>query len=152
MKNTTLIIIVLFLYGCGYSSIYLNQKTSNFKINITKMEGNREMNGLIKNELRLYSNKNSNNIYNVKINTNFKKETLTKDSSGNITDYTLSITSKFQLESNNRIQSITIKDSADIKNLSNSYDQDTSEKNIKINFASIIREKLLSKIVSNNDN
>ena len=150
MKNTILIIIVLFLYGCGYSSIYLNQSFNDIKINITKTEGDREMNNLIKNELKLYSNKDSTNIYNLKINTVYKKEILTKDSSGNIQDYTLSVISKFELDNKKRL--IIIKDSADIKNQSNSFDQNIYEKNIKINFATLIREKLLSKIFTIDDN
>ena len=150
MKNTILIIIVLFLYGCGYSSIYLNQNFNDIKINITKTEGDREMNNLIKNELKLYSNKDSTNIYNLKINTVYKKEILTKDSSGNIQDYTLSVISKFELDNKKRL--IIIKDSADIKNQSNSFDQNIYEKNIKINFATLIREKLLSKIFTIDDN
>ena len=150
MKNTILIIIVLFLCGCGYSSIYLNQNFNDIKINITKTEGDREMNNLIKNELKLYSNKDSTNIYNLKINTVYKKEILTKDSSGNIQDYTLSVISKFELDNKKRL--IIIKDSADIKNQSNSFDQNIYEKNIKINFATLIREKLLSKIFTIDDN
>ena len=150
MKNTILIIIVLFLYGCGFSSIYLGKGFNDIKINITKTEGNREMNNLIKNELKLYSNKDSTNIYNLKINTVYKKEILTKDSSGNIQDYTLSVISKFELD--NKKQLIIIKDSADIKNQSNSFDQNIYEKNIKINFATLIREKLLSKIFTIDDN
>ena len=69
MKNITLIILVLFLYSCGYSSIYKNQKSQNFKINIVEATGNIEMNNLIKNEIKLYSGKNTTNIYNLKINT-----------------------------------------------------------------------------------
>ena len=152
MKNTILIIIVLFLYGCGFSSIYLGKGFNDIKINITKTEGNREMNNLIKNELKLYSNKDSTNIYNLKINTIYKKEVLTKDASGNIQDYTLSITSKFEVELDNEKRLIVIKDSADIKNQSNSFDQNVYEKNIKINFATLIREELLSKIFNIYDN
>ena len=56
MKNITLIILVLFLYSCGYSSIYKNQKSQNFKINIVEATGNIEMNiPLLKSE---YKSKN----------------------------------------------------------------------------------------------
>ena len=67
MKNITLIFLLLFLTACGYSSIYKNQKSIDFKINFQSEEGNDEMNNLIKNEIRLYSNKDSKNIYNLKI-------------------------------------------------------------------------------------
>jgi hypothetical protein len=36
-------------------SIYKNQKSQNFQINIIEMKGDNEMNNLIKNEIKLYS-------------------------------------------------------------------------------------------------
>ena len=103
MKNITLIILVLFLCSCGYSSIYKNQKSQNFKINIVEAKGNIEMNNLIKNEIKLYSNKDSRNIYDVKINSNYTKKILTKNTTGAITDYNLSVISIFSINLKNRI-------------------------------------------------
>ena len=152
MKNITLIILVLFLYSCGYSSIYKNQKSQNFKINIIEATGNNEMNNLIKNEIKLYSGNNATNIYNLKINTEYLKETLTKDSTGLITDYKISATSKFTIDLKENTQVIEIKETINIKNQSDSFEQSAYEKNIKRNFASSIREKLMSEIFNINDN
>ena len=152
MKNITLIILILFLYNCGYSSVYKNQKSQNFRIDIIKTEGDRDMNNLIKNEINLYSNNNSMNTYSLKINTDYKKEILTKNSSGEITDFTLSVTSIFVLEFNGITQYMQFEESIDIKNQSNSFEQNIYEQNIQKNFASSIREKLFSKIYSLNDN
>ena len=152
MKNITLIILVLFLYSCGYSSIYKNQKTQNFKINIIEAKGNSEMNNLIKNEIKLYSGKDTANIYNLKINTDYIKETLTKDSAGLITDYKLSVTSTFTIDLKEKTQVIEIKETINIKNQSDSFEQNTYEKNIKRSFASSIRGKLMLEIFKINDN
>ena len=152
MKNITLIILVLFLYSCGYSSIYKNQKSQNFKINIIEATGNNEMNNLIKNEIKLYSGNNATNIYNLKINTEYLKETLTKDSTGLITDYKISATSKFTIDLKEKTQVIEIKETINIKNQSDSFEQSAYEKNIIRNFASSIREKLISEIYNINDN
>ena len=152
MKNITLIILVLFLYSCGYSSIYKNQKSQNFKINIIEATGNNEMNNLIKNEIKLYSGNNTTNIYNLKINTEYLKETLTKDSTGLITDYKLSTISNFTIDLKENTQVIEIKETINIKNQSDSFEQSAYEKNIKRNFASSIREKLMSEIFNINDN
>ena len=152
MKNITLIILVFFLYNCGYSSIYKNQKIQNFKIKIVELKGDREMNNLIKNEIRLYSNKDSTNIYNLKIDTKYKKEILTKNTSGVITDYTLSVESVFEINSKGKKQIIKIIENINIKNQPDSFEQNIYEKNIKRNFASSIREKLISKILNLNDN
>ena len=152
MKNITLIILILFLYNCGYSSVYKNQKSQNFRIDIIKTEGDRDMNNLIKNEINLYSNNNSMNTYSLKIDTDYKKEILTKNSSGEITDFTLSVTSIFVLKFNDITQNMKFEESIDIKNQSNSFEQNIYEQNIQKNFASSIREKLFSKIYSLNDN
>jgi len=151
MKNITLIILVLFLYNCGYSSIYKNQKVQSFKINIIETKGDREMNNLIKNELKLYSNKNSTKVYELKIDTDYNKEILTKDSSGEITDYTLSVTSTFVINSGEKSQIIKLSENIDIKNQSDSFEQNIYEKNIQRNFASSIRERLILKIINLDD-
>ena len=152
MKNTTLIILILFLYSCGYSSIYKNQTSQNFKINIIEKKGNSEMNNLIKNEIKLYSVKNTTNIYNLKIDTDYKKEILTKNSAGIITDYKLSVTSIFKVDLKGVTKVIELKETINIKNQSDSFEQNTYEKNIKRSFASSIREKLISEILNINDN
>ena len=152
MKNITLVILILFLYSCGYSSIYKNQKSQNFKINIIEATGNIEMNNLIKNEIKLYSGKDTTNVYNLKVNTEYLKETLTKDSTGVITDYKLSVTSTFTIDLKEKTQVIEIKENINIKNQSDSFEQNKYEKNIKRSFASSIREKLISEIYNINDN
>ena len=152
MKNITSIILILFLYSCGYSSIYKNQKSQNFRINIIEAKGNSEMNNLIKNEIKLYSGEDTTNIYNLKIDTDYKKEILTKNSAGIITDYKLSVTSIFRVDLKGVTKVIELKETINIKNQSDSLEQNTYEKNIKRSFASSIREKLISEIFSINDN
>ena len=152
MKNITLIFLLLFLSGCGYSSIYKNQKSLDFKINIISETGDNEMNNLIKNEIILHTNKNSKNIYNLKIDTYYEKKVLTKNSSGVITDYNLSVTSVFIINLKNKNKTFEFEENINIKNQSNTFEQNIYEKNIKSNFASSIREKLISAILSTNDN
>ncbi len=152
MRNITLVIIIMFLFGCGYSSIYQNQKTQNFQINVTDIKGDEVMNNLIKNQIKLYSNKKSNKIYNLTIDTIYVKDILTKNSSGVITDYTLSVTSIFSIDLNNQTKIFKFKEKINIKNQTDTFEQNIYEKNIKRNFASSIKEKLISAILSLNDN
>ena len=123
-----------------------------FKINIIEAKGNSEMNNLIKNEIKLYSGKNTTNIYNLKINTDYIKETLTKDSTGVITDYKLSVISIVTVDLKGMPKVIELKETINIKNQSDSFEQNIYEKNIKRSFASSIREKLMSEIFNINDN
>ena len=152
MKNIAILTFVLFLSHCGYSSIYKNQQSLDFQFNIIKTEGDYEMNNLIKNEIKLYTNTDSQKIYNIKIDTDYTKEVLTKNSSGVITDYNLITTSKVSINLKNQTKIFEFEESINIKNQSDTFEQNIYEKNIKRNFASSIREKLISTILSLNDN
>jgi outer membrane lipopolysaccharide assembly protein LptE/RlpB len=152
MKNIAILTFVLFLSHCGYSSIYKNQQSLDFQFNIIKTEGDYVMNNLIKNEIKLYTNTDSQKIYNIKINTDYKKEVLTKNSSGVITDYNLTTTSEVSINLKDQTKIFEFEESINIKNQSDTFEQNIYEKNIKRNFASSIREKLISTILSLNDN
>ena len=73
MKNIILIFFLLFLNNCGYTSVYKNQKSQDFQINIVEMSGDDTINNLIKNELKFYSNRSSNNDYDISINSQYQK-------------------------------------------------------------------------------
>ena len=152
MRNLALIILILFLSGCGYSSIYKNQQSLDFQLNIIGTDGDYEINNLISNEIKLYSNKDSQNIYDININTDYKKDILAKNSSGVITDYNLSVISVFSINLNNKNKTFKFEENINIKNQSDIFEQNMYEKNIKRNLASSIREKLMSAILVANDN
>ena len=64
MKKTAIFILLILIYGCGYTAVYKNTKTQDLKINVVSAEGNLEMNNLLKNQIKLFSNDNSENIFN----------------------------------------------------------------------------------------
>ena len=152
MKNIAIITFLLFLSHCGYSSIYKNQQYQDFQLNIIETKGDYEMNNLITNEIKLYSNKDAQKIYNIKIDTDYKKNVLTKDSSGVITDYNLSVVSMILIKLKNKNKILKFEENINIKNQTDAFEQNTYEKNIKKNFASSIREKLISAIMNLSDN
>ena len=139
MKNLAIITFVLFLSHCGYSSVYKDQKLLNLRLDIIETKGDYEMNNLITNEIKLYSSKVSQNIYYIKIDTDYEKEVLAKDSTGVITDYNLSITSVVSVDLNNKNKTFKFEENINIKNQTDTFEQNTYEKNIKKNFASSIR-------------
>ena len=148
MKNIILITFLFFVCGCGYTSVYKNLKNQDFQIIITEIEGDRDMNSYIKNQIDLYSNKNSINKFNVTIITEYNKEELAKNTSGSVTDYKLSAKSIFTIYFNEKSKKVIFNESINIKNQTNNFEQDSYEKNIKINFASSLREKMISEILS----
>ena len=67
MKNIILISLLFFIYSCGYTSVYKNLQNQDFQLTITKLQGDRDINNLINNEINLYSNKDSINQFNIEI-------------------------------------------------------------------------------------
>ena len=62
MKKIFLFISIFFIYNCGYSSLYLEGKRDIF-INLKGITGDFELNNYIKNDLKISSDKNSSNIF-----------------------------------------------------------------------------------------
>ena len=148
MKNIIFIIFLFFIYSCGYTSAYKNIKDKDFQIRITEMQGDKEMNNLIKNEIKLYSNRNSLNIFDLAVNTNYSKRVLVKDNAAKITDYELSTSSTITIYYNEKNKKVSFNEIINISNQTDTFDQDMYERDIKKNFASSIREKLISEIIS----
>ena len=143
IKKISILLLVL-LYGCGYSSVYKNNDSIDYNIIITEMTGNITINNLIKNELEIHSNKNSENIYNVKLNTSYSKKIKSKNSSGIASNYELIFSANFNTNS----ETISFEEKFIIKNMSDSIEQRNYENIIKKNFAALIKEKLLIKLLN----
>ena len=144
MIKKLLILILFFIYGCGYTAIYKNNNTNDYNIIISKMSGDIVMNKLIKNELEIYSNKNSENNYYIKLNTNYSKEIKSKNNTGIASNYEMIVEANFDIDS----KIITFEEKFIVKNISDSIEQKNYEDIIKKNFAASIREKLMTKLLS----
>jgi hypothetical protein len=149
MKNIILILFLFFINNCGYTSVYKNQKSQDFQISIIEMTGNNEINNLIKNELKFYSNRNSNIKYNISINSNYQKIIVSKNSAGVATDYKLIVDTEISFDKEDKNNILNFNENINIKSNSNSFEQNNYEKNIKKNFASSISNKLIINILSN---
>ena len=112
------------------------------------MQGDREMNNLIKNEIKLYSNRDSLNIFDIAVNTSYSKRVLVKDDAGKITDYELSTSSTITIYFDEKNKKVSFNEVINISNQTDTFDQDMYERDIKRNFASSIREKLISEIIN----
>ena len=148
MKNIILILFLFFLNSCGYTSIYKNQKSQDFQISIIEMTGDNEINNLIKNELKFYSNRNSNIKYNISINSNYQKIIVSKNSAGVATDYKLIAETVISFDKEGKNNILNFNENINIKSNSNSYEQNNYEKNIKKSFASSISNKFIIKILN----
>lgn len=145
-KNLFLIIIFFFLTHCGYTAVYKKDINSEIKISLAKIEGNKEFNNKINSQLRRYYNNESKNIFVININSRFNKETISKDTTGKVTNYELVAISNFQISYRNKNHNVTFKESLRIKNMDDAFEQRKYENIIKNNFASSIHEKLILKL------
>ncbi len=152
MKKSTLFILLFFLYACGYTSVYKNVKTQDLNMNIISLEGNLEMNNLIRNQIELFSNDESKNIFNIDIKTDYERIVIAKNSKGIATNYKLDGMFNFKIYSKDNEYSININESFNIKKNSNSYEQTSYEKIIKENFVKSAVDKLIIKLININDN
>jgi len=146
MKNKLLIILLIFLTSCGYSPIYQNVKSNDLAINIVSYNGNAEMNDLIKNELDLYFNSESENKYDVSFNTNYEKRIISKDNSGTASSYQLFVETNFSVITKNKKDNFLFTEKLNLENNPDTFAQKNYEDIIKRNFASSIREKLILKL------
>ncbi len=142
------ILLLFFLYGCGYTVVYKNNNSQDYNIVISEMTGDNVMNKLIKNELEISSNKKSKNNYAINLNTVYTKEIKSKNNSGVASNYEIIIKASFGVNG----EVITFEEKYIVKNISDSIEQKNYENIIKKNFASSIREKLIIKLLSWDDN
>ncbi len=151
MKRLFIISLITFLYSCGYTSVYNDQEKRDLLINIQNVKGDTEINTFLKNELKIASDINSNNIYNISYVTEYKKITLAKDTTGKATDFRLDMSVKFLIISNEN-REINFNENFKIKDNNENFEQTNYEKEIKKNFSKNVRDKLILYLLTLNDN
>jgi len=147
MKNLILVLFLIFLNSCGYTPVYKNQKSQDFQISIIEMTGDNEINNLIKNELKFYSNRSSNIKYDISINSKYQKIIISKNSVGEVTDYNLLVNTIISFNKEGENNTLKFNENINMKRNSNSFEQNDYEKSIKKNFASSITDKFIIKIL-----
>ena len=150
MKKIFTLILLTFIYGCGYTSIYDEMRKDLF-INILSMKGDFEINNYIKNNLKISSKKDSLNIHDLSFETKYKKIILAKDATGEATDYNLEMSVKFIIASENN-KEIVYKENFKIKKNDDNFEQSNYERDIKKNFSQIVQEKLILDLIKLSDN
>ena len=143
MKNKSILLILLFfiLANCGFEPIYSSKK-SNFNIGEIKITNKNKFNSIIKYNLKNISNNESQNKFDLIINSEKKKIISSKDTKGNAQLLTMIISVEVQI----------IKDNV-IKNKKN-FSQDFSYSNNSNKFGLAQYEKdieknLIKKMIEN---
>ena len=139
-KFVLFITLILLNSGCDYSPIH-SIKKNNAEIKVISMSGDKDINNYLSKELEKKSKTSSEKIE-VKINTNFSKRVLAKDTKSSATDYELQVIGNFELKKDDKSKSFKITEKFRYKNLNDNYEQKNYEKMIKLNLAKIIISKL----------
>ncbi len=146
------IIIVLFLFSflqhCEYKPIYSNIDNLKFNFNIVDIKGDNEMNNLVFSNMKKYSNLNSDEIFNLTINTNYIKEDLIKNKKGEVTTFLIKKEITFQVSNNKINKSFKFIDQLKTKNNSDKFEFKKYEKSIKNNFINSKINELILKLSS----
>tara|TARA_Y100000768_G_scaffold214701_1_gene161806 strand:+ start:557 stop:1015 length:459 start_codon:yes stop_codon:yes gene_type:complete len=152
MKKIFLLISIILIYNCGYSPLYTSSK-SNLLLNLKEIEGDFELNNYIKNDLKISSDVNSPNVFDINAVTKIDKVILTKDATGDATDYRLDFSVKFIIASkNSENKEISYNESFKIKKNNQKFEQSNYEREIKRNFSEIVKDKLVLYLLNFNDN
>jgi hypothetical protein len=140
------LLFLIIVNNCDYSPVYLKGENTRLNINIIEVKGDTEINKVIANEINGIANNSYAEIINIKINTNYIRTTLARNTKGTPTDFELKATSRFEVTNLDKKQNFTIEEKFNYKKMSNNYEQNNYEKTIKKNLASLITRKLILRL------
>ena len=145
-KNLIFLIFFIFLSHCGYSAVYNENSNLNVKITLLDMSGDREFNNKIDSKLRKFYDIETDKEFKINLSTIVSKEILSKNAKGKVIDYILLASATFKINYNDINETFTFKESLNIKNIDDTFEQRKYENAIKDNFASSINNKLILKL------
>mgnify|MGYP001372630788 CR=1 FL=1 len=148
MKNFIWISIFIFLSQCGYTAVYKDNTKKKFTINIIEMSGDKQMNNLIKSELKSYSKTEANKKFNLYINSEYKKRISTKDATGKPEEFQLTLITNVDINFEDEKVKALFKESFKMKNSTDMFELKKYENIIKENLAKSTKEKLVLKLIS----
>ena len=150
MKNKSILLILLFfiLANCGFEPIYSSKK-SNFNIGEIKITNKNKFNAIIENNLRNISNNESQNIFDLIINSERKNIVSSKDAKGNPQLLTMIISVEVQIIKNNVIKNTkNFSENFSYSNNSNKFGLGQYEKDIEKNLINKIIENINTYLLS----
>ena len=141
MRKIIIIIIASFiLNNCGYAPIY-SSKEKNFYIEKISQKNTSKLNSKIANNLKIFSNENSKNVIEVKIEAVKKIETIQKDNKGDPSRFQMIIELNINIISENYNKTESFSSSFNYSNNTNKFSLKQYEKEIENTLINKIVEK-----------
>ena len=108
------------------------------------IDGDRDLNNSINSQINRYSTKKENyREINLKINSDFKKISIAKNSKGETTKYNLEAVIEIEIKSNDKIRKIVFVEKFKIDKINDSVEEENYIKIIKKDFAQSFIERLI---------
>ena len=146
-KKLVIISLIFVLTSCGFTPIYLKNNNVNFSIEQVSYTGDRELNNFLKTNLNQYKNKDVDNKIYIEAKSEYNKIVLSKDGTGEVTNYELVAEVIFLIKSSNK--EIKISEKKIMSSMSDKFEETKYERSIKQSFASSITYKFISKLIIN---
>ena len=146
-KKLVIISLIFFLTSCGFTPIYIKNKNTNFSIEQINITGDRELNNFLKTNLYQYKNEKVDNKIFIEAVSVYKKIILSKDGTGEVTNYQLEAEVTFLIKPMNK--EIKISEKKIMDSIDDKFEEARNERSIKQSFASSISNKLSSELIIN---
>ena len=143
IKSIYIIAIFLLFISCGYSPLYKDLTNVNFSISLNEINGNRTINNLIISKLNTYKSNVTGKVYDIDINSKYTKDIIAKDTTGAATEYKLTISASFQVNSSDYEREFLFKESFNMKSIADKLEEQDYEETIKSNLVNTITRKLI---------
>lgn len=142
-KILSILLIIFFLYGCGYTPMFSSNTKTQINIEIINISGDDDLNNFIIKKIERLNNNSNNKKFSIQAKTNYSKETQTKDKSGNTTQYKLNASVTFVIKNEKSDIVINFKESLSMQNFSDEFEQSNYEKSVKDQIGGIFVNKLV---------
>ena len=108
---------------------------------------NYNYNAVEKEILRL-TDKDSKNIFDIDLITNYSKSIISKDAKGSATNYEIIVEAQFNIKFEDKVKVVNVNEKQNIKKISDMFEQRNYENTLKKNFAISIANKLNLELLS----
>ena len=134
----------MFVLSCGYTPIYQTDQKLNIKLDTINFSGDKNINREILKNLDKYRDSDTNNIFDLSINSNKKEDIVTKDKRGNATSYKLTLEVNINLSNISNDKNFTKKFSKNMSfnSKSNKFELDQYRLNLEKNMISQILQDI----------
>ena len=126
--------LFFFLQHCGYSPIYSNVNNVKYNFNVIEIQGDENMNNLVLSQIKKYSNNSGAKTYDLKIQTQYQKDVLTKNKKGEVTNFAIKTRIEFKIVNTIKDQIFLFEEKIKSTAIDNQYELKKYENSIQNNF------------------